>query len=92
MLLDIREICTYADYLVIFSGQSERQIKALCEEIDKALSQTGVILLHQEGTVDSGWVLMDFGEVIIHIFAPEVRDYYQLDSLWSAAKPLIRIH
>ena len=91
VLLDVREVCTFADYFVICNGQSERQIKVLSREIDKVLSQVGAALLRQEGTVDSGWILMDFSDVIVHVFGTQERDYYQLDRLWGAATPLLHI-
>lgn len=55
------------------------------------MTQSGAELIHHEGTTDSGWILMDFGDVIVHIFSPDVRDYYQLDRLWSKATTLVRI-
>ncbi len=91
ILLDARKVCTFADYFVICSGESERQLKAICEEIEHALKKEGVLPYHREGTMDSGWVLLDFGDVIIHIFAPFERQYYRLDELWSEAVPVIRI-
>lgn len=91
VMLDMRELCTFADYFVICSGDTSRQIKAICEEIDRMLAREGITLSRREGTVDSGWVLMDFGDVIIHIFASTEREYYKLEKLWSKATPLIRI-
>jgi len=91
VLLDAQEICNFADYFVICSGESDRQIKAIYDEVEHALKKAGVLPLHHEGTVDSGWVLLDFGDVIVHIFAPSEREYYQLDSLWSEANTIVRI-
>jgi ribosome-associated protein len=91
ILLDMRGLCTFADYFVICSGDTHRQIKAVYEEIDRALGKEGIALRRREGTVDSGWILMDFGDVIIHIFASAEREYYKLERLWSKAIPLIRI-
>ncbi len=90
-MLDIRRICSFADYFVICSGDSNRQIEAIREEISKTLKQEGVISHHSEGTADSGWVLLDLGGVIVHLFSPQQRDYYRLDELWSEAAPVIRI-
>ena len=90
-MLDIRRICSFADYFVICSGDSNRQIEAIREEISKALKQEGVIPHHSEGTADSGWVLLDLGGVIVHLFSPQQRDYYRLDELWNEATPVIRI-
>jgi ribosome-associated protein len=90
-MLDTRRICSFADYFVICSGDSDRQLEAIREEINKTLKQEGVIPHHSEGTADSGWVLIDIGEVIVHLFSPQQRDYYKLDELWSEAVPVIRI-
>lgn len=91
LMLDLRQRCSFADYFVICSGSSERQIKAILEEIDKALTGEGVPLLRREGATDSGWVLLDFGEVIIHIFSPQWRDYYQIEKVWADATPVVRV-
>ncbi len=90
-LLDVREICNFASYFVICSGESERQIKAIYEEIEHALKKEGLLPHHREGALDSGWLLFDYGEVIVHIFAPDEREYYQLTELWSKAVPVVRI-
>ena len=90
-LLDAREVCSFADYFVICSGETNRQIKAIYDEVEHILKKEGVLPHHYEGTVDSGWLLVDFGDVIVHIFAPFERDYYQLDKLWSQANTILRI-
>jgi len=91
ILLDTRKVCSFADYFVICSGDSERQIKAIIDEVTHTLKREGILPRHHEGTVDSGWLLLDFGDVIVHIFAPFEREYYQLDKLWSQALPVVRI-
>jgi len=91
VLLDTRGVCSFADYFVICSGETERQIKAIYEEVEHSLKKEGVSPHHREGTLDSGWLLLDFGDVIVHIFAPFEREYYQLAELWSEAIPVVRI-
>ncbi len=91
VLLDARGICSFADYFVMCSAQSGRQIKAIYDEIAHSLKSEDILPHHSEGTVDSGWLLLDYGDVIVHIFAPTERDYYQLDQLWSQANPVVRI-
>jgi ribosome-associated protein len=91
VMLDMRGVCTFTDYFIICSGDTGRQIEAICEEIDQVMGREGVVPRHREGTVDSGWMLTDFGDVIIHIFSATEREYYKLDRLWSKATPLIRI-
>ncbi len=91
MMLDVREICSFADYFVICSGDTNRHIEAIWQGIISEMKKNGIISHHSEGTSDSGWMLVDFGQVIIHIFAPMEREYYQLDRLWNKAIPVVRI-
>ena len=91
LLLDIQDICSFADYFVMCSGESSRQINAIYDEIVHSLKKEELLPRHREGTVDSGWILLDYGDVIIHIFAPTEREYYQLDKLWHQANPVVRI-
>ena len=90
-MLDVRGICSFADYFVICTGDTKRHIEAIWAAIDEVLRARNVAPHHSEGTPDSGWMLADFGSVIVHIFAPLERDYYQLDKLWSKAIPVVRI-
>ena len=92
MLLDARRVCSFADYFVICSGESDRQIKTIYEEVEHIFKREGVLPHHREGTVDSGWLLLDFGDVIVHIFATLEREYYQLDKLWNQAAPVVIMH
>ena len=91
VLLDVCDICSFADYFIICAGDSERQIRTIYDEVEQSLKKEGVVPHHHEGTLDSGWLILDYGDVIVHIFAEPEREYYQLDELWSAAKPVIRI-
>ncbi len=91
VVLDTRKVCSFADYFLICSGETERQVQAIYEEIEHALKNAGVKPAYREGTPSSGWMLLDFGDVVIHIFAPFEREYYQLDELWNAATPVVRI-
>ena len=91
VLLDVARICSFASYFVICSGESGRQIAAIHDAIEEILKEEGLRPHHREGDVDSGWLLLDFGDVIVHIFAPAEREYYQLDELWSQAIPVVRI-
>ena len=91
VLLDTRGVCSFADYFVICNGETNRQIQAIYDEVTHMLKKEGILPHHHEGTVDSGWLLLDFGDVIVHIFASFEREYYQLDKLWSQASPIVRI-
>jgi ribosome-associated protein len=91
VLLDLGELTTLADAFVICSGGSERQIAAIADGILEALRDEGVKPFGREGTPESHWVLVDFGSVIVHIFTPPERDYYQLEKHWAAAKTILRV-
>ncbi len=91
VLLDVRDICSFADYFVFCTGDSQRQVRTILDDIELSLKREGVLPHHDEGALDSGWLLLDYGDVIVHIFSPEERDYYNLDGLWSEAKPIVRI-
>jgi len=91
VLLDTRQACNFTDYMVILTAESDRQINAIREEIAHVLKQDGVYVRHIEGDAESGWVLLDYIDAIIHIFAPSQREYYRLDSVWPAAVPVIHI-
>lgn len=89
LLLDIRDITTIADYFVICNGSNTRQIQAIAESLQEELKKQGAQLLYREGVADTGWILLDFGDVIIHIFGPKEREYYRLERLWSEAKTVV---
>ncbi len=90
-LLDVSKICSFADYFVICSGESGRQLQAICDEIEHTLKTQGERPIHHEGTASSGWMLYDYGDVLIHVFGPAERAFYQLDELWNQGVPVIRI-
>ena len=91
VLLDLGELTTLADAFVICSGGSERQIDALADGILSGLRDEGVRPIGREGTPESHWVLVDFGSVIVHIFTPPERDYYQLEKHWAGARTILRV-
>lgn len=84
-LLDIRDLSVLADYFVICTGANPRQIGAIASAIDDELSKLEVPMRGREGGADSGWVLLDLGDVIVHIFGPMEREFYRLERLWSEA-------
>lgn len=90
-LLDIGKVTTLADYFVIATGTSERQINAIAAGIQERMKEIGIRLLNHEGVPADGWVLLDYGQVIVHIFAPEQRDYYDLERRWQEAPTLLKI-
>jgi ribosome-associated protein len=91
LLLDIHNVVLFADYFVIASAQNPRQMQALCDAIDQGLAEDGVAAQGREGEANSGWVLMDFGDVIVHLFGSEERSFYDLEGLWHQATPVVRI-
>ena len=91
VMLDISEVSSFADYFVIMTAESGRQIAALTEDLETALKAQGAALHHREGSSDSGWALLDFSDVIVHILRPEERDYYQIEEAWSKAVEVVRL-
>ncbi len=91
LVLDLRRVTVLADYFVICSAQTERQLQTVAEELEEKLTQAGVDLLGREGTADSGWAVLDFGDVIVHIFRPRERAYYRLEEVWADGTPVVRI-
>jgi ribosome-associated protein len=91
VIMDTREVCPFADYFVICSGDTERQLNAIRGAIDETMKRESIVPHHCEGTIDSGWMLLDFGDVIAHIFSHAERDYYQLEHLWSEATLVVRV-
>jgi ribosome-associated protein len=92
LLLDIREVSILADYFVIGSAVSRRQTKAIVNGIiDQGKEDFDARPWRVEGEPDSGWVLMDYGDVVVHLFAPEARDYYDLEGFWEDAQVVVRM-
>ena len=91
VMLDIRGVSDFADYFVILTGESSRQLESLAFEIDQALEAQGASIHHKEGTAQGGWVLLDFSDVIVHLFGPEQREVYQIEDAWSRGVETVRI-
>jgi ribosome-associated protein len=91
VLLDLAGLTTLADYFVICSGGSERQLDAIADGVLQGLRTEGLRPIGREGEAASHWVLVDFGSVIVHCFTPPERDFYQLEKLWSEAKTILRV-
>lgn len=83
VVIDIAEKSSFADYFVIASGNSERQIGALCDEAETRLAESGVQVKRIEGKQTSGWILMDYGDVIINILTSEMRERYNIEKVWG---------
>lgn len=90
MLMDISKVSSFTDYFVIATAGNPRQMNALVDSLDRDL-RPDARPLRTEGTPDSGWILVDFGEAIVHLFAPEERAYYNLEGLWSKGVSVVHI-
>ena len=90
-LLDIHENSILADYFVICSGTSVRMVKALMTDVDDEVKKAFGLNPRLEGDAQAGWILADYGTVIVHIFSPDRRDYYSLEELWAEAKTILRL-
>ncbi len=90
-ILDIHNITTFTDYFVIITGTSTVQIRALAGNIEDLLAVEGIQPLHQEGSAEDGWVLLDYAHVVVHIFSPTQREFYGLERLWSEGTTIVRI-
>ncbi len=91
VLLDISQIASFADFFVIATAQNPRHMNALIDAFGKELANEGIKSLHREGDPDSGWVLVDYGAVIVHLFTEQDRQFYNLEGLWSrAGVPAVR--
>lgn len=91
VLLDVHAVSMFTDYFLLCNGESARQIKAIVDGVDETLGKSGLKRLGLEGTSESGWVLMDFGDVMVHVFTPERRAYYKLEELWKDAQTVVKI-
>jgi len=86
IILDLREICDFTDFFIICSGNSRPQTQSISEFIKERLKEKQITPLHVEGFTEGDWILMDYVDFIIHIMNPAVRDFYQIEKLWSDAK------
>jgi ribosome-associated protein len=89
-LIDISKTSSFTDFFVIATAQSPLQFSALADYLERALKPEGHDLRHREGTAESGWMLLDFGDLIVHVFAPEQRAFYRLEELWARSNPVVR--
>ncbi len=86
--LDISEIATFADYFLLCTGDSSRQIQAIADEVEQRLKAFGIRPSHVEGYQNAEWILMDYLDLVIHIFSKNARAYYDLERLWRDGKKL----
>ncbi|MEN4011170.1 MAG: ribosome silencing factor [Bellilinea sp.] len=91
VLIDIQDIAAFTDYFIICSGSSERMIDSLADAVLEDTKKEYQLTGKREGYAQGGWVLVDFGDVIVHLFSEEQRNYYRLEELWNQGKVLVRL-
>jgi ribosome-associated protein len=91
IVIDVHGLSSFADYFVICSGENERQLQAISSRITDGLADDGIHWKRAEGSALAGWILLDFADVIVHIFDVEQRAFYRLEALWSDAPTLLAI-
>ncbi len=91
VLIDIKNLAVFADYFIICSGTSDRMLNALADSVSEFVHANYQYPVHTEGKPSEGWILVDVGEIIVHIFSPDQRSYYKLEDLWSHGKTLLHL-
>ncbi len=92
VMLDIQPVSLITDYFVIGTGETRRQLTAIADTILESIKKLdGTTPLAVEGTAESGWILLDYGSVVVHLFTPGQREYYKLDQFWEEASLVVRI-
>lgn len=89
--MDVHELADFADYFVVCSGTSDRMLQALADGVIEKVKQNYSVRARLEGVPQDGWLLIDLGDVIVHLFSPDRRSYYRLEELWARAKVLLRL-
>lgn len=87
-VIDISDISTIADYFIIASGKNRNQIQTLCDNVEETLGRVGVTMKQTEGYKSANWILMDYGDIIVHIFDTENRLFYDLERIWRDGKEI----
>lgn len=87
-ILDLRKLASFTDFFVICSGQSDRQVQAIADAVRKRMETNGTRLLHIEGYREAQWILLDYGDVVAHVFYQAAREFYQVEKLWADAPKL----
>ena len=90
-MLDVRNVVGYTDYVLVLSATSARHLSALAEELQLTMKREGVSIHHREGTNGEGWILLDYGDVIVHLFGEEQRLFYSIEKVWGQAREVLRV-
>lgn len=89
VILDLRDASTITDFFVLATGTSRPHLRAIVDAIEERLKESGHRLLHREGSESSGWILLDYGDVIVHVFGEKEREYYDIERLWRNGKVVV---
>jgi len=84
-ILDLRGLCAFTDHFLIASAGSARQVRAIAEKVEEQMARAQVKMSHREGTGEAQWILLDYHDVVVHIFADQAREFYDLERLWADA-------
>lgn len=90
-MIDLQKVASFTDYFVICTGTSDRMLDALADSVTEKVRETHKVKGRTEGHAAAGWMVVDFGSVTVHLFAPEARDFYKLEDLWREGKTLLRL-
>jgi ribosome-associated protein len=85
VIVEVGPVLVITEYFVVVTGSNDRQVKAIVDEVEKRLKGAGLAVIGREGEQQATWVLLDFGEIVVHVFQPAERDFYRLERLWSDA-------
>ena len=91
LLLSISNKSAFTDFMIILTVDSSRQMSAVAEDLEIEMKSKGINKFRKEGAANSGWVVVDFGDIVVHLFGKDEREYYALDDIWSEAQQLLRI-
>ncbi|HEY5901053.1 MAG TPA: ribosome silencing factor [Anaerolineales bacterium] len=91
VLLDLKELDIFTDYFVLCNGTSDRMLNALADSTVEAIGKKHKRKGKKEGLARDGWLVVDYGDVVVHLFSPDQRDYYRLEELWGEGKVLLRV-
>lgn len=91
VLMDVHELSSFTDYFVLASGTSDRMLDALAKAVSESIDEQFDINSKVEGSSQAGWIVVDLGDTVVHLFTPQQRDYYRLEELWSKGKTLLRL-
>mgnify|MGYP001271393001 FL=1 len=89
--MDIKDIASFTDYFVIASGTSTRMLQSLSNVVGREIKSNFHKNVQPQGNADSGWIVLDYGDVVVHLFSPEQRDYYRLEDLWSEGSIILKL-